>query len=57
MTDARTIDDPARRKTELRCFLMLAVVFAPVFSVALVGALGFSIWIFQMFAGPPGPPM
>ncbi|OSQ49446.1 periplasmic nitrate reductase, NapE protein [Thalassospira alkalitolerans] len=57
MTDARTIDDPARRKTELRCFLMLAVVFAPVFSVALVGGLGFSIWIFQMFAGPPGPPM
>ncbi|HBN51293.1 MAG: periplasmic nitrate reductase, NapE protein [Rhodospirillales bacterium] len=51
------MDSGTRRKTELRCFVLLAVVLAPVLAVALVGGLGFSIWIYQMFAGPPGPPM
>lgn len=57
MTDIQTMDPGTRRKTELRCFVLLAVVLAPVLAVALVGGLGFSIWIYQMFAGPPGPPM
>ncbi|KZB51773.1 nitrate reductase [Thalassospira lucentensis] len=57
MTDIQTMDSGTRRKTELRCFILLAVVLAPVLAVALVGGLGFSIWIYQMFAGPPGPPM
>ncbi|MCD1595163.1 periplasmic nitrate reductase, NapE protein [Thalassospira xiamenensis] len=57
MTDIQTMDSGTRRKTELRCFVLLAVVLAPVLTVALVGGLGFSIWIYQMFAGPPGPPM
>jgi len=57
MTDIQTMDAGTRRKTELRCFMLLAVVLAPVLAVALVGGLGFSIWIYQMFAGPPGPPM
>ena len=53
MTDIQTMDSGTRRKTELRCFVLLAVVLAPVLAVALVGGLGFSIWIYQMFAGPP----
>ncbi|WP_430469429.1 periplasmic nitrate reductase, NapE protein [Thalassospira lucentensis] len=57
MSDSQTIDGPPRRRTELRCFLFLAVFLAPALSVAIVGGLGFSIWIYQMFAGPPGPPM
>lgn len=57
MTDNLALDDPARRKTELRSFLFLAVVLAPALAVAIVGGLGFSIWIYQMFAGPPGPPV
>lgn len=57
MTDIQTMGSGTRRKTELRCFVLLAVVLAPVLAVALVGGLGFSIWIYQMFAGPPGPPM
>ncbi|HBU97359.1 MULTISPECIES: periplasmic nitrate reductase, NapE protein [Thalassospira] len=57
MSDSQTLDGPPRRKTELRCFLFLAVFLAPALSVAIVGGLGFSIWIYQMFAGPPGPPM
>ena len=42
------------RKRELRAFLFLTVLLAPIVSVALVGGLGFSIWIYQMIAGPPG---
>jgi nitrate reductase NapE len=43
-----------RRKDEVRAFLFLTVFLAPIVSVALVGGLGLSIWIYQMFAGPPG---
>jgi periplasmic nitrate reductase NapE len=39
---------------ELRSFLFLAVVMAPVLAVMIVGGYGFLVWIFQMFAGPPG---
>ena len=44
------------RRTERRAFLFLAVFLAPALAVAIVGGLGFSIWIVQMLAGPPGPP-
>ena len=57
MTEDITLEGDARRKTELRSFLFLAIVLAPALAVAIVGGLGFSIWIYQMFAGPPGPPV
>jgi periplasmic nitrate reductase NapE len=41
------------RKEELRSFAFLTVVMAPVLAGALIAAYGFSVWIFQMFAGPP----
>lgn len=44
------------KKLELRMFLFLTVVLAPALSVALVGGLGLAIWLYQAFAGPPGPP-
>ena len=44
------------RKLEIRMFLFLTVVLAPALSVALVGGLGLAIWLYQLFAGPPGPP-
>lgn len=43
-----------QRKRELGVFLFLTVVLAPVLSVAIVGGLGLSIWIYQIFNGPPG---
>ncbi len=49
-----TSSDKIARKNELHAFLFLTVLLAPIVSVALVGGLGFSIWIYQMFAGPPG---
>ena len=44
------------RKRELRSFLFLVIVFWPGVAISLVGALGLGIWLFQMIAGPPGPP-
>lgn len=45
---------PEQQKTyERNTFIFLAVFLAPLVSVAIVSALGFSIWISQMFFGPP----
>jgi nitrate reductase NapE len=46
--------DQASRKRELSVFLFLTVVLAPLMSVAIVGAMGLGIWIWQMINGPPG---
>lgn len=49
--------DPVIASREKRAFLFLAVVMAPAVSIAVVGGLGLAIWVFQMFAGPPGAPL
>jgi periplasmic nitrate reductase NapE len=45
-----------RRKQELAVFVVLSLVLAPVLAIATVGGYGLGIWIYQMIAGPPGPP-
>jgi nitrate reductase NapE len=45
---------PDSRKAELLKFVFLAFVFIPALSVGVVAAYGFAVWIYQMFAGPPG---
>jgi nitrate reductase NapE len=56
MSDSPVVEGPREeRRHELRVFLFLTVVFAPLLAIAIVGGYGFLIWIFQMFAGPPGP--
>lgn len=45
---------PSTRKEELRSFLFLSVVMAPILAVLLVSSYGFAIWFYQIFAGPPG---
>jgi nitrate reductase NapE len=40
---------------ELRSFLFLTVVMAPVIAVIVVAGWGFLVWMYQLFAGPPGP--
>lgn len=42
------------QQRETRVLLFLTFILAPVVAVAFVGGYGFLIWIFQMFAGPPG---
>ena len=45
---------PSTRQEEGRSFLFLTVVMAPAIAVIFVGGYGFLIWVYQMFAGPPG---
>lgn len=44
----------SRRRGELFAFLFLTVILAPVLAVGIVGGYGFLVWIYQIFAGPPG---
>jgi nitrate reductase NapE len=41
---------------EVFAFLFLTAVLLPAFAVATVGSYGLGVWIYQMMAGPPGPP-
>lgn len=39
------------RKQELRAFLVLTVITAPILSVMAVGGYGFIVWTMQMLTG------
>jgi len=39
---------------ELRSFLFLSVIMAPVLAVVIVSGYGFVVWMYQLIAGPPG---
>ena len=45
--------DPDDKKSELKAFLFLTVVMAPVLAGVIIGSYGLAVWIYQMFAGPP----
>jgi nitrate reductase NapE len=42
------------KKQELRSFLFLSVVTAPVLAVIIVAGWGFLVWMYQILAGPAG---
>lgn len=44
------------RRGEQLVFALLAVVIWPVIAVVVVGGYGFLVWMYQLLAGPPGPP-
>ena len=52
-----TASESQDKKQELRIFLFLTIVLAPVLAVLIVGGYGFLIWLYQIIAGPPGPPV
>ena len=54
MGDAMADVAMPRRRRELLVFLFLTVVLAPMLAVAIVGGYGFMVWMYQLFAGPPG---
>ena len=41
------------KKEELRSFLFLTVVMAPVLTGVIIVGYGFLVWIYQIIAGPP----
>jgi nitrate reductase NapE len=45
-----------RRRMEVFAFLFLTAVVMPALAVATVGGYGLAVWIYQIAAGPPGPP-
>jgi periplasmic nitrate reductase NapE len=47
---------PRRRRMEIFAFLFLTAVLMPALAVATVGSYGLAVWIYQVIAGPPGPP-
>jgi periplasmic nitrate reductase NapE len=47
---------PHRRRMEIFAFLFLTAVLMPAVAVATVGSYGLAVWVYQMAAGPPGPP-
>jgi nitrate reductase NapE len=49
-------DTVRRRRMEIFAFLFLTAVVMPGLAVATVGGYGFAVWVYQMIAGPPGPP-
>jgi periplasmic nitrate reductase NapE len=52
----RMADNLRRRRMEIFAFLFLTVFLVPALAVATVGAYGLTVWVYQMIAGPPGPP-
>ncbi|MCW7537901.1 periplasmic nitrate reductase, NapE protein [Aquabacterium sp. A7-Y] len=42
---------PSTRQEELRTFLFLTVVTAPVLAVMVVGGYGFLVWMYQLITG------
>lgn len=55
-TNLHSPEDRAVRKRELWMFFILAIAVWPVLAVAAVGGYGFIVWMYQLIAGPPGPP-
>jgi nitrate reductase NapE len=47
---------PRRKRMEIFAFLFLTAVVMPALAVAFVGSYGLAVWVYQMAAGPPGPP-
>ena len=43
-------------RDELIVFLIIVALVWPVTAVAVVGGYGFAVWMYQVVAGPPGPP-
>lgn len=61
MTEQSNKVDPVRnsartRRDELVVFLIIVALVWPVTTVGVVGGYGFAVWMYQLIAGPPGPP-
>jgi len=50
------VSTPRRRRMEIYAFFIVTAVLMPAVAVATVGTYGLTVWIYQTFAGPPGPP-
>jgi periplasmic nitrate reductase NapE len=44
-------ESTATRAQEIRAFIFLTVVLAPILAVAIVGGYGFFVWMYQLVTG------
>ncbi len=56
MSAETVLSERSERRREWGVFLVLAFGLAPIIAVLGVAGFGFVVWIYQMIAGPPGPP-
>jgi nitrate reductase NapE len=54
-TPLLTAEQRLEKKKEWRLYIFIIVFLFPILTVAIVGAMGFSIWFYQLIVGPPGP--
>ncbi len=54
--DRASVIPAQQRRREILAFLFVTAVLMPALAVATVGGYGLAVWIYQMIAGPPGPP-
>lgn len=55
-TDGDSTTLQRRRRMEIFAFLFLTAFLIPALAVATVGSYGLAVWVYQIIAGPPGPP-
>lgn len=51
----RGAGSPLDRRRELVVFLVLAIFIWPFIAIGIVAGWGFIVWMYYLFAGPPGP--
>jgi nitrate reductase NapE len=56
VVDNATSERMRRRRMEIFAFLFLTAFLMPALAVATVGSYGLAVWVYQLMAGPPGPP-
>lgn len=44
---------PISKPDEMKVFLFLSILLAPILSFILVGGYGFTVWMSQILFGPP----
>ena len=54
LSETVTQESTTTRRKEWRLFVFIIVFLFPLLTFALVAAMGFSIWMYQLLMGPPG---
>ncbi len=58
MTDAasnagapRAVQPPVTRAEEIKAFLLLTAILAPILTIGIVAGFGFFVWMYQLMTG------
>lgn len=49
-------DSTRTLRDEVIVFLIIVALIWPAVTIGVVGGYGFAVWMYQLVAGPPGPP-